>query len=90
MVLQLLTTPTLYARWQDLLWNVRVTERRLSIHAGGMIITSCPLNELVPLEPATMPGRVVVQWDKDNVEDAGLIKLDLLSLRTFTALDECL
>jgi len=63
--------------------------RHLSIHTGGMVITGAPLDELVPLERATMPGRVVVQWDKDQVEDAGLIKTDLLSLRTLSAVDEC-
>ena len=64
--------------------------RHLSIHVGGLCITAAPLDEIVPLERATMPGRVVIQWDKDNVEDAGLIKLDLLSLRTLAAVDECL
>jgi len=54
--------------------------RHLSIHVGGMIITARPLMDLVPLERATMPGRVVVQWNKDDVEDAGLIKIDLLGL----------
>ncbi len=54
--------------------------RHLSIHSGGMIITARPLMDLVPLERATMPGRVVVQWNKDDVEDAGLIKIDLLGL----------
>jgi error-prone DNA polymerase len=64
--------------------------RHLSIHVGGMIITRSPLADLVPLEPATMPGRVVVQWDKDDVEDAGLIKIDLLSLCTLGLAAECL
>ncbi len=64
--------------------------RHLSIHVGGMCITRTPLVELVPLEPATMPGRVVTQWDKDGMEDAGLIKLDLLSLRTLSVLDDTL
>jgi error-prone DNA polymerase len=64
--------------------------RHLSIHVGGMLITAAPLVEVVPLERATMPGRVVVQWDKDSVEDAGLIKIDLLGLRTLSAIDEAL
>ena len=64
--------------------------RHLSIHVGGMVITRRPLVELVPLERATMPGRVVVQWNKDSLEEAGLIKFDLLSLGTFGVLDECL
>ncbi len=62
--------------------------RHLSIHSGGMLISGAPLNEIVPLEPATMPGRVVVQWDKDSVEDAGLIKIDLLALRTLGVISE--
>ncbi len=64
--------------------------RHLSIHVGGMLITASPLVEIVPVERATMPGRVVVQWDKDSVEDAGLIKIDLLSLRTLDAVEEAL
>jgi error-prone DNA polymerase len=64
--------------------------RHVSIHVGGMCITRAPLDEVAPLERATMPGRVVVQWDKEGVEDAGLIKIDLLSLRTLSAVDECL
>lgn len=62
--------------------------RHLSIHVGGMLITANPLHEIVPLERATMPGRVVAQWDKDSVEDAGLIKIDLLGLRTLGMVDE--
>ncbi|MBX7214048.1 MAG: error-prone DNA polymerase, partial [Thermoflexales bacterium] len=64
--------------------------RHLSIHVGGMIITGPPLDEVVPLERASMPGRVVCEWDKDSVEDAGLIKIDLLSLRTLGLVAECL
>ena len=54
--------------------------RHLSMHPGGMVITSCNLSTLVPLEPARMPGRRVCQWDKDMIEDVGLIKVDLLGL----------
>jgi error-prone DNA polymerase len=64
--------------------------RHLSIHSGGMIITAAPLAEIVPLEPATMPGRYVCQWDKESVEDAGLVKIDLLALRTLGAITEAL
>jgi error-prone DNA polymerase len=81
------------ARWEQfatLCEEIKGYPRHLSIHVGGMCITASPLNEIVPLERATMPGRVVIQWNKDNVEDAGLIKMDLLSLRTLSALDECL
>jgi error-prone DNA polymerase len=62
--------------------------RHLSIHSGGMLITALPLDSIVPLEPATMPGRVIAQWDKDSVEDAGLIKIDLLGLRTLGLIAE--
>ena len=62
--------------------------RHLSIHNGGILISSCPLSDIVPLERATMPGRVVCQWDKDGVADAGLIKIDLLGLRMLSLLDE--
>ena len=54
--------------------------RHLSMHPGGMVITSCNLPPLVPLEPTRMEGRRVCQWDKDMIEDAGLIKVDLLGL----------
>jgi error-prone DNA polymerase len=79
--------------WQvlaELLRQMEGIPRHLSIHVGGMVITAAPLVEVVPLERATMPGRVVVQWNKDSVEDAGLIKIDLLSLRTLGAIEEAL
>jgi error-prone DNA polymerase len=62
--------------------------RHLSVHAGGMLITAQPLVEVVPLEHATKPGTVVVQWNKDSVEDAGLVKIDLLSLATLGMVTE--
>ena len=62
--------------------------RHLSIHVGGMLISSCPLTDIVPLEKAAMPGRVVCQWDKDGVADAGLIKVDLLGLRMLSLVQE--
>lgn len=72
----------------DLARQIEGVPRHLSIHVGGMIITAGPLAAIAPLERATMPGRVVVQWDKDSVEDAGLIKIDLLGLRTLGMVDE--
>ena len=62
--------------------------RHLSVHVGGMLITAQPLVEVVPLEHATKPGVVVAQWNKDSVEDAGLIKTDLLSLATLGMVTE--
>lgn len=74
----------------DLLEQIDGCPRHLSIHSGGMLITGPRLNEVVPLERATMPGRIICQWDKDSVEDAGLIKIDLLSLRTLGMIAESL
>ncbi len=62
--------------------------RHLSIHNGGMLITALPLVDTVPIERATMPGRNVVQFDKRDVEDLGLIKMDLLGLRTLSLIKD--
>ena len=68
--------------------QIKGMPRHLSIHVGGMIVTAAPLVEIAPIERATMPGRVVTQWDKDDIEDVGLIKIDLLSLRTLDVVSE--
>ena len=60
-------------RWLELCARIDGRPRHLSIHVGGMLVTRAPLVDIAPLEHATMPGRVVVQWNKDGVEDAGLI-----------------
>jgi error-prone DNA polymerase len=62
--------------------------RHLGIHNGGMVLAGPPLCELVPLEPATMPDRVVTQWDKDSLEGAGMVKIDLLGLRMLSAIED--
>ncbi len=62
--------------------------RHLSIHVGGMIITPRHISEIVPQEHARAEGRIVCQWDKDSVDDAGLIKFDLLGLRMLSLIDE--
>jgi error-prone DNA polymerase len=64
--------------------------RHLGQHSGGMVLCAGRLDEIVPLEPATMPGRVVVQWDKEDCADLGLIKVDLLGLGMMAALEEAL
>jgi len=64
--------------------------RHLGQHSGGMVLCQGPLSEIVPLEPASMPGRVVVQWDKEDCADLGLIKVDLLGLGMMAALQEAL
>jgi error-prone DNA polymerase len=72
----------------DLCAQIDGFPRHLGIHNGGMVITGSPLADRLPAEPATMPNRMVVQWDKDSLEDAGLVKIDLLGLRMLSALDE--
>jgi error-prone DNA polymerase len=73
----------LWARIQDL-------PRHLGQHSGGMVICQGRLDEIVPLENATMPGRVVIQWDKEDCADLGLIKIDLLGLGMMAALQDAL
>ncbi|HOK46647.1 MAG TPA: error-prone DNA polymerase, partial [Bryobacteraceae bacterium] len=73
----------LYRAVQDL-------PRHLGQHSGGMVICQGQLDSVVPLEPATMPGRVVVQWDKDDCADLGLIKVDLLGLGMMAVLEDTL
>jgi error-prone DNA polymerase len=64
--------------------------RHLGQHSGGMVICQDDLSSVVPLENASMPGRVVVQWDKDDCADMGLIKVDLLGLGMMAVLQDCL
>ncbi len=64
--------------------------RHLGIHNGGMVISGPPLCQVVPLEPATMEDRVVTQWDKDALEGAGMIKVDLLGLRMLSAIEDAM
>ncbi len=71
----------LYTAVQDL-------PRHLGQHSGGMVICQGQLDSVVPLEPAAMPGRVVVQWDKEDCADLGIIKVDLLGLGMMAALEE--
>lgn len=73
----------LYQQIQDL-------PRHLGQHSGGMVICQDTLDSVVPLEPATMPGRVVIQWDKEDCADLGLIKVDLLGLGMMAVIEETL
>ena len=73
----------LYEMAQDL-------PRHLGQHSGGMVICQGALDQVVPLEPATMPGRVVVQWDKEDCADMGIIKVDLLGLGMMAVIEDCL
>jgi error-prone DNA polymerase len=64
--------------------------RHLGQHSGGMVVCQGQLDSVVPLEPATMPGRVVVQWDKEDCADMGIVKVDLLGLGMMAVLEESL
>ncbi|MGZ3631574.1 MAG: DNA polymerase III subunit alpha [Candidatus Limnocylindrales bacterium] len=79
-----------WERWLELCARIDGFPRHLSIHTGGMLVTRAPLVDIAPLERATMPGRVVVQYDKRDVETLKLIKLDLLGLRMLSAIDDAL
>ena len=81
---------TPWDRWLELTARIDGFPRHLSIHTGGMLITAAPLIDIAPLERATMPGRVVVQYDKRDIETIKLIKLDLLGLRMLSAIDDAL
>ena len=64
--------------------------RHISQHPGGMVISSRPLIDLVPVQPAAMAGRQICQWDKDSCSDAGFLKIDLLGLGMLSAVEECI
>jgi len=72
----------------ELYQQMRRLPRHLGQHSGGMIICQGALNRVVPLENAAMPGRVVAQWDKDDCEELGIIKVDLLGLGMMAALQD--
>ncbi|HUR36532.1 MAG TPA: error-prone DNA polymerase [Terriglobales bacterium] len=77
-------------RFMDLCLRVRDLPRHLGQHSGGMVICQGQLDSVVPLEPASMPGRVVVQWDKDDCADLGIVKVDLLGLGMMAVLKDSL
>lgn len=78
----------LVAKYLDICVRLQDLPRHLSQHSGGMVICQGQLDSVVPLEPATMPGRVVVQWDKDDCADLGIIKVDLLGLGMMAVLKD--
>jgi error-prone DNA polymerase len=74
----------------ELVAQIQDLPRHLGQHSGGMVIAAGPLDEIVPLEPASMPGRVVIQWDKEDCADLGIIKVDLLGLGMLAVLEEAI
>ncbi|AHE97708.1 error-prone DNA polymerase [Thioalkalivibrio paradoxus] len=77
-------------QWQTLAQILRGFPRHLSQHTGGFVIAAGRLDELVPIENAAMAGRTVIQWDKDDLDALGLLKIDILALGMFSCLRRCL
>jgi error-prone DNA polymerase len=75
-------------KFVELCTMVQDMPRHLGQHSGGMVVCQGQLDSIVPLEPATMPGRVVVQWDKEDCADLGIVKVDLLGLGMMAVLED--
>ena len=79
-------------RWQALVRLVQDAAnlpRHVSQHPGGMVISTRPLVDICPIQPAAMEGRQMVQWDKESCADAGFLKIDLLGLGMLSAVERC-
>ena len=76
--------------WLELTEDLMGFPRHLSQHVGGFVLTQTRLTRLVPVENASMKDRSVIQWDKDDLEDMGLMKVDVLALGMLTAIRRCL
>ncbi|HJQ73799.1 MAG TPA: hypothetical protein VJ814_02860, partial [Gaiellaceae bacterium] len=79
-------------RWRafaELCFEIAGLPRHISQHPGGMVISTRPLVELVPVQPCAMAGRQMCQWDKDSCADAGFLKIDLLGLGMLSAVEDC-
>jgi error-prone DNA polymerase len=76
-------------KYHELCERIEDLPRHLGQHSGGMVVCQGQLDSVVPLEPASMPGRVVVQWDKDDCADMKIVKVDLLGLGMMSVLEEC-
>ena len=81
---------TRIAKYVELCERMQDLPRHLGQHSGGMVICQGQLNKVVPLERASMPGRTVVQWDKEDCNDLGLVKIDLLGLGMMAVMKDCL
>jgi error-prone DNA polymerase len=77
-------------QWLTLARQLMGLPRHLSQHVGGFVLTQGPLTDLVPVENAAMPDRSIIQWDKDDLDAMGLLKVDVLALGMLSALRRCL
>ncbi len=82
--------PRRLAQWLDLATQLQGFPRHLSQHVGGFVLTQGPLTRIVPVENAAMPERSIVQWDKDDLDAVGLLKVDVLALGMLSAIHRCL
>jgi error-prone DNA polymerase len=78
------------AKYLELCMRIQGLPRHLGQHSGGMVICQGQLDRVVPLERASMPGRTVIQWDKEDCADLGIVKVDLLGLGMMAVLKDCL
>src|SRR5580698_4743036 len=78
------------AKYLELSMRIQDLPRHLGQHSGGMVICQGQLNKVVPLERASMPGRSVIQWDKEDCADLGIIKVDLLGLGMMAVIHDCM
>jgi error-prone DNA polymerase len=83
------THHSMVEHFHRLLQEIQGFPRHLSQHVGGFIITRSPISTLVPVENASMPDRTVIQWDKEDIEALGLLKIDILALGMLTAIHRC-
>jgi error-prone DNA polymerase len=77
-------------RLADIVEQLDAAPRHRGIHVGGFVLTEEPLRTVVPIEPASMEDRTVIQWEKDDLDPVGLVKIDLLGLGMLTVLQDCL
>jgi error-prone DNA polymerase len=77
-------------RLADIVHGLHEAPRHRGIHVGGFVLTREPLSTVVPIEPASMDERTVIQWEKDDLDPVGLVKIDLLGLGMLTAVQDCL
>ena len=82
--------PKRLAQWLDLAHQLQRFPRHLSQHVGGFVLTQGPLTRIVPVENAAMPERSIIQWDKDDLDAVGLLKVDVLALGMLSAIHRCL
>ena len=85
-----LPSPRRLQQWLDLATALQGFPRHLSQHVGGFVLTQGPLTRIVPVENAAMPERSIVQWDKDDLDAVGLLKVDVLALGMLSAIHRCL